>query len=35
VVALTDRPFDSWPEARTEWCALGDAVVAERRGTGD
>ena len=35
LVALTDRPFDEWPEARTTWPALGDAVVAERRGTGD
>jgi len=35
LVALTDRPFDSWPEARLTWCALGDAVVAEHRGTGD
>jgi CubicO group peptidase (beta-lactamase class C family) len=35
LVALTDRPFDSWPEARPTWCALGDAVVAEHRGTGD
>ena len=35
LVALTDRPFDSWPEARTTWSALGDAVVAEHRGTGD
>jgi CubicO group peptidase (beta-lactamase class C family) len=35
LVALTDRPFDSWPEARTTWSALGDAVVADHRGTGD
>ena len=35
LVALTDRPFDSWPEARPTWSALGDAVVAEHRGTGD
>ena len=35
LVALTDRPFDSWPEALTTWSALGDGVVADRRGTGD
>jgi len=35
LVALTDRPFDSWPDARTTWSALGDAVVADHRGTGD
>lgn len=35
VVALTDRPFDEWPEeALQRWSQFSDAVVIERRGDG-
>ncbi len=29
LVALTDRAFDSWPDARACWSELSDAVLAE------
>jgi CubicO group peptidase (beta-lactamase class C family) len=32
LVALTDRPFDDWPEAVRSWSELSDAVVAEWAG---
>jgi CubicO group peptidase (beta-lactamase class C family) len=32
LVALTDRPFDDWPDALGEWSSLSDAVIAEWAG---
>jgi CubicO group peptidase (beta-lactamase class C family) len=32
LVALTDRPFDDWPDALDQWRQLSDAVVAESAG---
>jgi CubicO group peptidase (beta-lactamase class C family) len=32
LVALTDRPFDDWPDALGEWSSLSDTVIAEWAG---